>query len=561
MNKFKITLFSTSWLLFISAAFAQENIGSTSQRLTTDKSKTLWTEKNNIVPVCWETTGYNREKKFIKDAVTNTWQWHSNISFRGWGVCPTSGEAQHVRIRITPQSSEIESGAGGRASIGVSALSKAADNNPGVNLSLSNDGKADQGRVEYIGVHEFGHVLGFIHEQDAPGNEGPAKCNRGVDPNGNSIPITHYDRDSIMNYCNRDGNMTGHLTDIDITGVQKIYGVRRNNTASINHCASAPLKQRATLAAPWNDGGMTTIAVYSSDGTKFPDWTQWSVRDGGWGDDVKLMSGDFNGDGKTDIGSVWSNNSSNSFTVRLSTGSTFDPQHWLDNGGGWMNTTRWMSGDFNGDGKSDIAGAWNNNGLVSIGVYLSDGTKFPGWSQWTDQDGGWGDSVKWFAGDFNGDGKTDLGSAWNNDGRTTLTVRLSQGDKFNHVHWSLDAGRWFESSIFIAGDFNKDGQADIAQLWNDIGRNSIDVSLSNGFKFNSPVRWATRDGGWGGIINWVPGDFNGDGRTDIAAVWNNGGSNTLTVRTSNGKRFFYPSHWAKKAGGWMDSTAWCAGNF
>lgn len=559
-------LVGTSSLLFASGAVAQERVGSTSQPLTTTSDATNWTTQNNEVPVCWETpVGYDREKAIVREAVSGTWEWFANIRFTGWHTCPTgsgifgSGSAKDVRIRIMAQDGS-NSGAGGSARVGTAALSSAADNNPGVTLSFNPDGSADEGRVEYIAVHEFGHVLGFIHEQDAPGNEGPAKCNDSIDADANAVPITGYDRDSVMNYCNRDGNMTGHLTDVDVAGVQNIYGVRRQNVATLNPCASAPLKQMAALAAPWNDGGQATFAVFPSDGTKFPGWTQWAIRDGGWGDEVKWTSGDFNGDGKSDIGAIWNNNESNVLTVRLSTGKAFTAQHWLENGGGWINTTAWMAGDFNGDGKSDMAGAWNNNGLASIAVFPSDGMKFPGWTQWADRDGGWGDEVKWVAGDFNGDGKTDVGAAWNNNGITTLTVRLSQGDKFNHVHWGENAGRWWDSAIFVAGDFNNDGRDDIAQLWNDIGRNSIKVSLSDGSKFQAPVNWSKRDGGWGGIIRWVPGDFNGDGRTDIAAAWNNGGTNTLTVRASDGTKFA-PAHWATNAGGWIDSTAWCAGKF
>ena len=542
-----------------------EKIGSSSQALTTTPDVTLWTTQNNEVPVCWETPGYTREKAIVRNAVSKTWEWFSNIRFTGWIACPSgigiggSGTAKYVRIRIQPQDAS-NAGAGGSARVGTAALSNAEDNNPGVNLSFNPDGSADEGRVEYVAVHEFGHVLGFIHEQDAPGNEGPAACNTGVDSGANPAPITSYDRDSIMNYCNRDGNLTGYLTDVDIAGVQQIYGVRRPNVATLNSCASAQLKPMASLSAPWNDGGQVTVAVFPSDGTQFLPWSQWAISDGGWGDEVKWTSGDFNGDGKSDIGAVWNDNGSNTLTVRLSTGSTFTTQHWLVNGGGWLSTTAWMAGDFNGDGKSDIAAAWNNNGLVSIAVFPSDGTKFPGWTQWADRAGGWGDTVRWIAGDFNGDDKTDVGAAWNNDGITTLTVRLSEGDKFSTVHWSKNAGRWWDSAIFVTGDFNNDGRDDIAQAWNDVGQNSIKVSLSDGSKFQDPVSWSKRDGGWGGIIRWVPGDFNGDGRTDIAAVWNDGGTNTLTVRTSDGTKFI-PSHWATNAGGWLDSTAWCAGKF
>ena len=78
---------------------AQENIGTTSQPLTTSTKVTDWTQMGNTIPVCWETAGYDREKRISKRAVTNTWQWHANLQFTGWDDCPTSGTEQHVRIR------------------------------------------------------------------------------------------------------------------------------------------------------------------------------------------------------------------------------------------------------------------------------------------------------------------------------------------------------------------------------------------------------------------------------------------------------------------------------
>jgi hypothetical protein len=108
----------------------------------------------------------------------------------------------------------------------MAALSMADQNKPGVKMWFNPDGTADQGRVEYVGVHEFGHVLGFLHEQDSPDNlqDGPAYCNQtgGVDPKFD--PVTGHDKDSVMNYCNRDGNMKGKLTALDIAEVRWLYG-------------------------------------------------------------------------------------------------------------------------------------------------------------------------------------------------------------------------------------------------------------------------------------------------------------------------------------------------
>jgi hypothetical protein len=285
------------------------------------------------------------------------------------------------------------------------------------------------------------------------------------------------------------------------------------------------------------------------------------VRDGGWGDSIRWSSGDFNGDGRTDIGAVWNYGGSNVLSVRLSTGSGFIPVHWAIGAGGWMDSTVWLPGDFNGDGFTDLAGIWNHGGRVSIAVFPSDGTRFLYHSQWSIQDGGWHESIKWTAGDFNGDGRTDIAAAWNNNGRTTLTLRLATAQNtFTHEHWRTNAGRWMEATAIVPGDFNGDGLADLAHIWNDLGATSVDVSLSYGTGFHGAWTWSERDGGLPFDQRWIPGDFNGDGRTDIAAAWNYWGTNILTVRAAAGNSFV-PQHWSTNAGGWMASTAWCAGQY
>jgi hypothetical protein len=569
MNQIWIkTLASLSLLLFVTRTAAQENTGTTTQPLTISNVRN-WTANGNAIPVCWETLGYEREKKIVKEAVSGTWEWFSNVRFTGWATCPTgigiggSGSAKQVRIRISAQD-DSNAGSGGSARVGMDALSSAADNNPGVNLAFNPDGTADKGRVEYVGVHEFGHVLGFIHEQDTPGNvEGPGYCkSSGNEPNVTSI--TPYDRDSVMNYCNRDGNMKGNLTDTDIRGVQAIYGVRFPNVASRNSCASTAVRQTASVVWGWNDGSFqTSFALFPSASTKFLDRTALSLRDGGWGDSIKWFSGDFNGDGRTDIGGAWNDGGKVTLTVRQSTGSGFNGAHWAIKTGGWINNAVWLPGDYNGDGRTDVAGLWNDGGRVSIAMFLSDGKKFLSQNpQWSVRDGGWGDEVKWFAGDFNGDGRTDIGAAWNKNGATVLTVRQSTGSRFVGAHWSVNVGNWSDTSAFVAGDFNGDGLTDVARLWNDLGRNSTSVSLSTGSAFANPSDWSVRDGGWimGNAVKWFAGDFNGDGRTDIGAAWSNDSLNTLTVRQSTGSGF-NPNHWAIKAGGWRDSATWCTGQF
>ena len=226
---FSVCAFALAMLAFTEAhgQNSDEHIGTSQQKLAIDKSVKLWTSPGHIVPVCWATPGFDREKRIVRQAVMDTWEYYANINF-SWSNCPPKGDEKLVRVGIAA----VNSGAGGSAALGMNALTTAADP-PAVNFGFSGDGKADEQRVEYVGVHEFGHILGFVHEQDLPGNppEAPAHCKTiGLDPNG--APKTPYDPNSVMNYCNADGNNQGRLTDFDILGVRDTYGARPHSASS-----------------------------------------------------------------------------------------------------------------------------------------------------------------------------------------------------------------------------------------------------------------------------------------------------------------------------------------
>ncbi|MBW4458306.1 MAG: hypothetical protein KME55_40150, partial [Nostoc indistinguendum CM1-VF10] len=84
--------------------------------------------------------------------------------------------------------------------------------------------------------------------------------------------------------------------------------------------------------------------------------------------------------------------------------------------GGFWDTQKWLAGDFNADGKDDLVNVFNDGGgLANIDAHLSNGESF-GIQRWATGQGGFWDTQKWLAGDFNADGKDDLVNVFNDGG-------------------------------------------------------------------------------------------------------------------------------------------------
>jgi glucose/arabinose dehydrogenase len=223
---------------------------------------------------------------------------------------------------------------------------------------------------------------------------------------------------------------------------------------------------------------------------------------------------DFNGDGKADL--LWSNSNGDT-SIWLMNGTTVSSTSDLGIvGNGWAIVG---TGDFNGDGFGDIL--WRNtNGDTSVWLMTGNATQVQVLSA-TDLGSvptGWSVAQ---TGDFNGDGKTDI--LWHNsNGDTSIWLMTSNGTQMQ-VLSTTDLGvvptSW---SIAGTGDFNGDGYADI--LWhNSNGNTSIWLMTSNGTQIQ--VLSTT---GFGGVpTSWniaLTGDFNGDGKSDI--FWRNSNGDT-----------------------------------
>ncbi|WP_345034307.1 FG-GAP-like repeat-containing protein [Streptomyces sannanensis] len=207
--------------------------------------------------------------------------------------------------------------------------------------------------------------------------------------------------------------------------------------------------------------------------------------------------------------------------------------------------------DLNSDGRYDIV-ALESNGNLAYYPGNGNGTLADKRYLWSDGSGSQYAEV--FTGDFNADGRGDIAAVeamsnriwwWEGDGDGGLTgARRALTDAYKHTQ--VD---YFECMNFFTLDYDGNGRSDLgAECW-DLNYEKKFARLwpgnGSGEIYPKPVQ-ATNP--HYGTYDWKPGDFDGDGRADLAAMvdgklswWLGNGTGSIKNGTTHGNPRPWPA--------------------
>ena len=336
------------------------------------------------------------------------------------------------------------------------------------------------------------------------------------------------------------GNDAASLSATPVTNNSSVINNSALNfTGSIITVGSGDSIPEGIVTADFNNDGVADLAITDVKGSDPRARIYLGNGSGGFTaggtqtvgiDPTSIAAGDFNGDNKFDV--AVANYSDRTISVlsgdgsgNLLAGSTFNAgaPYTVTIGGVPTNTTNprpriIISGDFNSDGKADLA--WTNDYdnvsgtevAGTIGIAINNGTATP-FSSVTATDTIGNNPYGLIATDLNGDGKLDLIAANSpSTGNGSISALLGNGNGTFQSAVNTTVGT--RPRYFAAGDFNRDGKQDLA-LSQTSSDNNLRILLGNGsggFSSQSTLSMGV-EAAPRGVIS---ADFNADGYLDVA---------------------------------------------
>lgn len=235
---------------------------------------------------------------------------------------------------------------------------------------------------------------------------------------------------------------------------------------------------------------------------------------------------DFTGDGRVDMAVASANANSIKFARGLGNGKFETPMTTLGLGGGATKPVGLTAGDFNGDGWADLASANATTGNVSVFI----NNKAGGFAAANVRPLTGGTPRGLAAGHFNNDAFQDLVVTNSAGGNVVVLFGDAAGNLGNATDVSVGSNT--NPYAVVVGDFNADGRQDLATA--NFANGSVSTLLGNGNGgFGTPIVRLTGSG----ARALVAGLVDGDQRLDLVVTT---GDENVTILRGNADGSFTP---------------------